>query len=115
MLTSEQNKVVGEGLQNAYVAGGGHTAIQWDVIIPIIVNLISGCIKPPTPAGIRAALEADQQGPAVWSACLEYGGLGWYRRHNGAAISAAFRTYGTAKNADGAYVVTDDVLAAAID
>lgn len=108
MLTSAQQAEASGALQPLYTAaGGGNSAIPWADLIAILLPIIQGCLKPKTAADVHAAADSPMLRPSVRSACFEYGGFGWYRRHNGDAISEAFKGY--------LPTASDEILASVID
>ncbi len=107
MLTSQQQTEASHGLQTAYTTAGGASAIPWDQLIPIVISLIQGCLQPKSAAELKAAADNLQLQPAVRMACIELGGLGWYRRNNGPAIAAAIKNY--------LPTASDDLLVAVLD
>ncbi len=93
MLTATQQTEANHGLQTAYTAAGGVSAVPWADIIAILQQIMNGCLKPQSVTDLKAAADSPQLGPAVRLACIEVCGLGWYRRNNGGAIAAAIKAY----------------------
>ncbi len=93
MLSASQQTEASHGLQTAYTAAGGVSVIPWADLIAILLPIIQGCLKPTTAAELKASADSPMLQPAVRMACIEVGGLGYYRRNNGGAIAVAIKTY----------------------